>query len=76
MACSCRLGIGLEPHAVADDHLGGVPLGLAAEHGADLAALGRDAIDRPVPLEHGAEERGHHSAGARAIASSSAALTS
>ena len=70
------LGIGLQSHSVADDHPRGVALGLAGEHGADLSALRRDAIDRPVTLEYGTEQCGHHSAGARAIDSSSAALTS
>ena len=50
---------------------------LPAEHRADLAVVRcATRYDRPVPLQHGAEQRRHHSAGARAIASSSAALTS
>ena len=76
MAWSGAVGVGLEPHPVAHDHPGGVALGLAGEHRADLAVGGGDAVDRPVALEHGAEERRHHSAGARAMASSSAAFTS
>ena len=71
-----RVRIVLEPHPVAHDHAGGVALRLAGEHRANLPVGRGDAVHRPVALEHGAEERRHHSDGARAIASSSAVFTS
>ncbi len=53
-----------------------LPLHLAPEHRPELPLGGRDPVDRSIALEDRAEEAAYHSAGARAIASSSAALTS
>jgi hypothetical protein len=68
--------LGLELHAVANHDSWRVALHLPPKHRADLAFGGRDAVDRSIPLEDGAEQPAHHSGGVRAIASSSAALTS
>ena len=69
-------GIVLQPDPVAHDDLGCIPFGLPAEHGANLPLRGGHPIDRAVPLQHRAEKLAHHSAGARAIASSRAVFTS
>jgi hypothetical protein len=68
--------VGIETDAVAHHDLVLVPLGLAGQHRPHLPARGGYPVDRAVPLQHGAEQLGHHSDGARAIASSSAAFTS
>jgi hypothetical protein len=69
-------GLGLEPHHVAHHDLRLAALDPPAEHRPQLPVRGGDAVGRAVPLEHGPDQRRHHSPGARALASSSAAFTS
>ena len=66
----------LELHPVTDDQPRHFAFDLAPEDRSDLSFGSRNPVHRSIPLEDGSEQSAHHSEGVRAIASSSAALTS
>ena len=76
MPCSAPAGSGSSRTTSPTTTLDVPSLALASENRPDLCSAGDDPVCRPIPLQHRSEQRGYHSAGARAIASSSAVFTS